>query len=507
MKSKNFKHIIYILIIGFFAYFIINTITIVPTLARPGGGHSYSGGGGGGGGSSVSGESGSSNSNIDYNKETTAEDFIAPIVFIFFMGFIFGIVIFIVKTIKKLKNISIRKKATKNLKKHKRDIIELKKEDPNFSVTLFLDFATSFFTKYHVWFGTEEFKKLTPYVTQKQIDASKKYNFNIKEIVIGSINILKINKSPEIQKILVEIDANYTAFPKNNNGKPIRITTIKKFQFCRNASILSPEPKKMREISCPNCGISVNFSDSGKCESCGTFIKNGEMQWYLSEEVIIKSNHLITSSLSHYAAEKGTKDATIFQPNLKSDIIEFAEKHNLQSTQWQGNFITKVANAYFTNLYIAWSANNLNPVRNLLSDRLYTSWMFWLNNYKKAGLTNKLENVTIQKTKLVKIETDKFYEAVTVRIHASCKDYVIDKQGKIKGGSKRRKRKFSEYWTFIRRTGVENDNYDIKTCPNCRAKADKMGQSGICEYCNTKISNGDFSWVLSIITQDEVYKG
>ena len=133
--------------------------------------------------------------------------------------------------------------------------------------------------------------------------------------------------------------------------------------------------------------------------------------------------------------------------------------------------------------------------------------MFWIDAYNKESLTNKLDDVKIKKVELAKIELDKFYESITVRIFASCKDYVADNQGKVIGGSNKKNRKFSEYWTFIRRTGVETDSYDYGTCPNCGATADKMGQSGTCEYCNTKISNGDFSWVLAVITQDEVYQG
>jgi len=163
--------------------------------------------------------------------------------------------------------------------------------------------------------------------------------------------------------------------------------------------------------------------------------------------------------------------------------------------------------AYFIKTYASWSSKKIDKIRNLLSDRLYDSWIFWIDNYKKEGLTNKLDDIKINNTEIVNIDFDKFYETVTVRVHASCKDYTINKKGELEGGSKRKIRKFSEYWTFIRRTGVEKDTYDYATCPNCGAPADKMGQSGICEYCNTKISNGDFSWVLSIITQDEVYRG
>ena len=156
---------------------------------------------------------------------------------------------------------------------------------------------------------------------------------------------------------------------------------------------------------------------------------------------------------------------------------------------------------------MAWSINKLGSVRHLLTDRLYESYIFWIDAYKEEGLANKLDDLKIKKTELAKIEMDKFYESITVRIHASVKDYVTDNTGKVIGGSAKKDRKFSEYWTFIRRTGVETDNYDYGNCPNCGAPADKMGQSGTCGYCNTKISTGDFSWVLAVVTQDEVYMG
>ena len=198
---------------------------------------------------------------------------------------------------------------------------------------------------------------------------------------------------------------------------------------------------------------------------------------------------------------------TVVHPNFSEKSEKFAKNHNLNWLSWSEKFKKDLVNEYVIKTYASWSAKDLSGVRNLLSDRLYASWMFWINNYTQEGLTNKLDALKVNKTEIVNIDFDKFYEAITVRIYASCKDYTINSKGEFEGGSKRKVRKFSEYWTFIRRTGVEKDSYNYETCPNCGAPADKIGQSGICEYCNSKISNGDFSWVLSIITQDEVYKG
>jgi ribosomal protein L37AE/L43A len=60
---------------------------------------------------------------------------------------------------------------------------------------------------------------------------------------------------------------------------------------------------------------------------------------------------------------------------------------------------------------------------------------------------------------------------------------------------------------FVRRAGVESapSEHNVYVCPQCAAPTDKMGQSAVCGYCGAKISTGEFSWVLFLITQDENY--
>jgi hypothetical protein len=43
-------------------------------------------------------------------------------------------------------------------------------------------------------------------------------------------------------------------------------------------------------------------------------------------------------------------------------------------------------------------------------------------------------------------------------------------------------------------------------CPNCGA-ALKINRAGVCEYCQGKVTSGEFDWVLSRIEQDEAYRG
>ncbi len=505
-----------------FLFVIFTVLSIAPDTiyARPGGGHSYENK------DDDSKSSSSSNSSSNYNKKKSyfddvkiddnqdVSDVEVPKWVYWAFGVVFGtLALFIIylniksflKKNKKTKSKRTKKNRKKPISKIEQDLLKLKKQDPNFSETLFFDFVSSLFTKYHSFKGKKEFVNLTPFLLADEIkEHSKTSDTETNEIVIGSINFQKIKQDSKTQSITVDINANYTISTKE---KDTRFAVIKRWTFKRDKNVLSSEPDKIRELACPNCGANADFTDTGICNNCGTLITSGKMQWFLSSQSLLSSTFFQTKGLAHYSAEKGTKSATVYNKNLKNTSNQFVENHKLDWNVWETNFKNQIAANYFNNIYAAWSKNKLNKVRNLLSDRLYSSFLFWISAYKEEGLTNKLDKVTVKDIHFAKLDIDKFYEAATVRIFASAYDYVENERGEIIGGSKKRKRNFSEYWTFIRRTGVEKDTYNLGTCPNCGAPADKMGQSGICEYCNSKISNGDFSWVLSVITQDEVYKG
>ena len=505
MKNKNQK--LFIILVGVLTLiFVISPFFIDILLARPGGGHSFSGGGGG---SYSGGGSGGGGDGIGFLIYLIFSE-LPPQISI---PLIIGIIVlrmYLQKrkrtdntTVVSAPGIQARAVRHNNVEA---DIENLKRIDSNFSKILFLDFVSSVFNKYYTWFGTNEFKNLSPFLNQDEIQksASLRTDQQITEIVIGNLRISEINFLQNITGISVDIEANYT---KVIHGKKTRYILTERWYFNRKNGILSPEPEKMHKLSCPNCGAPADFTDNGVCQNCGTKINIGEMQWFVKKHKVLSQEVFRTSGLAHYEPESGTMLQTIYQSNITSYAGQFAQLHNSDWNTWRHTFADDVVKQYFMKIYDAWSENKLDGVRNLLSDRLYESFMFWIDAYKSAGLTNRLENINIQNIQFARVDLDKFYESVTVRVFASSLDYVVDKNGNVKGGSNKRPRAFSEYWTFIRRMGVEKDTYNLATCPNCGAPADKMGQAGVCEYCGTKISNGDFSWVLAIITQDEVYSG
>ena len=475
---------------------LISVLTSGQLIARPGGGHSYSGGGGGGGGGEGL---------IYLLFYVLPPEISIPLI----LGiFIFRFVVERRKN-KRSGTVSSSPPISARIKTANRADIELhdlKNQDPNFSEVLFLDFAASIYNKYYSFFGKTEFKNLTPFLSKTEIanSASAKIKQDIREIVIGSINVKEVRDTGNYINIITEIRANYTLF---KNNKKSRLAVVELWNFSRKKNVLSLEPDAMRRLTCPSCGGSTDFTDSGVCAHCGNQVQAGEQQWFVQLRRIQSSQIFNTSGLAHYAPETGTSLPTVYQSGLQVSSQQFATRVNIDWNNWQNNFTNEIVPSYFFKIYNAWSENKLDKARNLLSDRVYDSFMFWINAYEKEGMANKLEKVNISDIRVAKVESDKFYDTVTVRIFASALDFVQNKNGKVIGGSQRRPRKFSEYWTFIRRSGVKQDSFDFNKCPSCGAPATGIGQAGVCEYCKSKISSGDFSWVLAIITQDEEYTG
>ncbi len=499
MKNIQKKHFIFIAILIIFFFTIIFPETAV---ARPGGGSSYSGGssssgGGGGGGLGI----------IIYLLFELLPPYISiPLVIIIFIFY---------NIYKKKENNSSNQVISAPTYQNRaleitnltQQIHKLKVIDQNFSRVLFLDFVSSLYVKFQAYkYTPKQLNTLNPFFDKSILSdfANKTAKIKINEIVIGSINIVQVQTDQSSTKVLVEINSNYTA---TANGKSTRYIITEKWLLQRKAGLLSPEPEKMHKLSCPACGAPANFTDSGYCEHCGTLIVPGQNQWFVKNRAVISSETIKTSSLLSYAPEVGTNYPTIYSQSIASEKSQFAATHGTTWEKYWPILYHNIASKYFMQIYENWANLKWKNVRHLLTDRLWESYNFWIEEYKRNNIRNALDDTEIIKIHVAKIETDKYYEAITLRIFASSKDYVVDKNGKILAGYSKSPRIFSEYWTFIRKNGIENDDYDMKSCPNCGAPLDKIGQNGICEYCGAKITTGNFSWVVAIITQDEEYKG
>ncbi len=500
MKYLNYKKIATYLIAIVFI-FLISSIFADIAMARPGGGHSYSGGGSGGSGGG--GGDGMAELIIMLFLSLPPEISVPLVIIILIVYFISKRKQKINPTIASTPTYENRSASVSQVDKK---ITQLQSFDSGFSKTLFLDFVVSLYNKYYSYIGKPEVKNIAPFFSESLIQQIKAVTVKreVNEIVVGSIAIKDIWLNGEQTTIITDLDANYTLI---NDGKPTRYIVQERWMLTRKQGVLSANPEKLQILACPNCGAPSNFTDQGECTYCNTIISKGAMQWYVSDRAVLSQQVYKTDSLLTYSEEIGTNYPTIVQAGISAVSSRFAQTHQTNWDAFWHDFQNSIVKPYFLRIFDAWSRLKWLDVRHLVSDRLWESNNFWQNAYKSAGYQNRLENITISRIDLARLDLDKYYESVTVRIFAGAHDYVTNKAGKVIAGTNRNIRYFTEYWTFIRRTGVTQQHFDLATCPSCGAPADKMGQAGECEYCGAKITTGNFSWVLAVITQDEVYKG
>jgi len=324
----------------------------------------------------------------------------------------------------------------------------------------------------------------------------------IRDVIVGRSEIVRVQVVPgKVNFVGVEFEVNYA---EERGKEALDFYAVERWTFRRNAGVLSRGPEEIRTLSCPGCGSPVELEPDGTCTYCGRDAGTGAFHWVVSNVMVLQKSQKPPPPAGRSGGdEAGTERRTVFQRDFGTVRKAFQARH--PDFSWKA-FSGKVGHA-FLELQKAWSEGEFGRARPHESDPLFNTHRFWIERFRKEGLTNRLEEVEIEKIQPCRIETDAFYEAITVRLFARMLDYTTNTAGELLEGSKTKKRGFSEYWTFVRRIGAkEGVEGGEESCPSCGGPV-QVNMAGECGYCGSKVTTGDFDWVLSAIEQDEVYAG
>jgi predicted lipid-binding transport protein (Tim44 family) len=230
-------------------------------------------------------------------------------------------------------------------------------------------------------------------------------------------------------------------------------------------------------------------------------VQSGAFDWIVRSVVVFERTPQ-PPGLGHYAEERGTHDPTKYAEGVRQRWQELVTRD--PTTTWNA-FAARLNTVYVT-FNAAWTARDLASMRPFLSDALFSTQQYWIEAYRAQGMRNVIEHAQITRTELVKVETDAFFDAITVRIFAQGIDYTVRENGSYLSGNQKVPRQYSEYWTFIRGRERKGAARADKQCPNCGAPL-AVDMVGTCTYCRVKVTGGTFDWTLSRIEQDESYVG
>jgi hypothetical protein len=394
-------------------------------------------------------------------------------------------------------------------------IAEVGGSDPDFSWIVFEDFVSALYAAVHARRGEGKLDDLSPYFSD---DARRTYAAlpaaKVEHVLLGSLSdpavFAVVAPSPhvEVQVILI---GNFTEVDRT--GRSRRYVSNERWSLRRGASAVSRTPEEARVLGCPNCGAPVGthvgapIERGHRCPFCKELVDTGEFDWRVAA-VEVRERAAISLTGADGGAESeneheeaGTALATVVDPEAH-DRFEALVRRD-QSQHW-GDFVAR-ATMIFQTFQRAWSNDDLPLMRPFLSDNLYAVQAQYLADARAAGLRNQVEDPVLISVELARVLHDRYFDAVTVRLRASCKDFTLDRHGKLVAGSRTRPRVYTEYWTLIRSATRQGGARADSLCPHCGA-THQVNMAGECRHCHVKITAGTFDWVLSRIEQDEVYR-
>ncbi|MCE9576280.1 MAG: TIM44-like domain-containing protein, partial [Deltaproteobacteria bacterium] len=378
--------------------------------------------------------------------------------------------------------------------------------DPDFSWVVFEDFAFRLFATAHGARGTPQLDALAPYVAEgarAMLAQREPQGATVSRVIVGAQRIARVEPEGNAQqRIVVEYEANYTTLTKA--GEARTWYTVEQWTFARAAGARSKPPRAGRDFPCPNCGAPWQSVDAGGaqvCAYCNEVVDNGRFDWTV-DAIALRHADPRPPTVTNEVPERGDDVPTYTSATLSRDWQSLANADPAVTK----DVLVQRGRLIYDALTAAWATNDLKPARGFLSDGLYDYLGYWIETYRAQGLRNELVDMRITRTSLVKVTRDRYFDAVTLRIWATGKDYVVDRSGKTVRGSRNRERAYSEYWTFIRSAARRGPVVTTSACSNCGAPL-AVAMTGACEHCGVHLTGGEFDWVLSKIEQDDTYRG
>jgi uncharacterized Zn finger protein (UPF0148 family) len=381
----------------------------------------------------------------------------------------------------------------------RKELEAIRQFDPDFSLVLLEDFLYALYAEAQTARGQGNTVRLSPYLgPAARAKLGELGAHPVSGVVVGALGFVRFAAGQRLE-LSVEIESNYAEqHPDQVRGFYAR----ERWRLIRNPVARSRPPDRARVLGCPNCGAPLDRLLGGTCQYCTRVVDQGNYDWSVeSIEILERSERgpMLTGTVE----EQGTQLATVFDPGLMQGLAYLHQKDGAFSEQ---AFSARVA-LIFSVMQEAWSTLNWQLCRPLLSDNLFEVQSYWIGAYRAQGLRNVTERARITNLELVRFTADKWFDAVTVRVHATGLDYTLRvADGAVVGGHRDRERAYTEYWTLIRGAGRTGATRTAAECPNCGAPL-QVNMAAVCNYCQAKVNSGAFDWVLSRIEQDEVYVG
>ncbi len=368
--------------------------------------------------------------------------------------------------------------------------------DEHFSQIVFEDFLHALYVEVQLARGAGALDRLSAHLTPAAAQALRQSTVGpVQDVIVGAMKVAQAGASREGgARVGVEFRSNYT-----EAGRGYYVVEL--WLLTRQPSATSRPPDRARVFGCPSCGAPQEALFGGGCRFCGRLVNDGSFDWVVLYVTTLRREATPPPLVSD-VQERGTELPTQRDPGLEDALRALSAKDPAFEL---GQLQARIG-LIFHQFQRAWSTRELRAMRPFLSDALFMTQEYWIRAYQAAGLWNLTEGAQVTGLDLVKVDSDAYFDAVTVRLYATGLDYTLSREGRLVSGSRSVPRPYSEYWTLIRGASGRGPARAELRCPRCGAPL-AVNMAGHCDHCRAKITRGDFDWVLSRIEQDEEYRG
>lgn len=157
-------------------------------------------------------------------------------------------------------------------------------------------------------------------------------------------------------------------------------------------------------------------------------------------------------------------------------------------------FKTKVDNV-FVKLCTCIMKQDLTDVKHFISNELYNSYLFKINELKKANKRQMYDEINVKNSSVLNRNVLDDKEIVSVILVSRYMDYIIDMNtGDLISGDDTRRIEKTNILKFEKMLDAKKNNL-VQKCPGCGASID-INNSGKCEYCDTIFDLKNYDYIL-----------
>jgi hypothetical protein len=388
-------------------------------------------------------------------------------------------------------------------------LAEVVRKDPAFSRGALLDFVRLLVHALVEWPGTTRERALSMFFQPTALEEAlrRRGAGRLESPVVGPVVLRRFETRGAEDLLTMEFEALMTRRPLH--GSPLREAVRLRWVLVRPRHVASQGPDRMELLGCPSCGAPARVGETGNCVHCGVPVRAGTHGWAVAASTELSRRRVAAPgrpSLPPLPRDLPTP----VDEQLPIDGFSLADAGGFGTwDRLAAAFENDVARPVLTRLVSAAATGELKPVRHLVGDRLWES-MHHAAELGLEGLADcHLEEVEVVRCDYVRIERDRFFDAIVVRLLWRARVYRTDEHGALVEGDPSRPRPFDGVFTFAKRREARHrgERHASSQCPKCLAGLDRLSDTGHCGYCQRKITGGDFGWMLIDVDTPESIQG